>query len=89
MDPILAKTYEQVKADITRALERRICHVFAVNTKKRDVTQRLKDIMNREGIRVEILSAAVPPEAHEVLVRESVEGWDASSISHPRLVATG
>jgi hypothetical protein len=48
---------EEVKAEL--AQERR-CQVFAVYTQKRDVTQRLKEILNREGIHVEVLTTAIP-----------------------------
>lgn len=53
---------EEVKAEHHRG--RRV-QIFAVYTQKRDVTQRLKNILSREGIRVEVLTTAVPPEARE------------------------
>ncbi len=53
---------EEVKAELRQG---RRCQVYAVYTQKRDVTQRLKDLLGREGIRVEVLTTAVPPEARE------------------------
>ena len=51
---------EEVKTELRQG--RRV-QIFAVYTQKRDVTQRLKNILSREGIRVEVLTTAVPPEA--------------------------
>jgi hypothetical protein len=48
---------EEVKAELAQG---RRCQVFAVYTQKRDVTQRLKEILNREGIHVEVLTTAIP-----------------------------
>ena len=39
--------------------------MYAVYTQKRDVTQRWKQLLAREGIQVEILTTEVPPEARE------------------------
>ena len=44
---------------------RRCCHVYAVYTRKRDVTTRLANILAREGIRVAVLTSDVPPEKRE------------------------
>ena len=38
---------------------RRCCHVYAVYTRKRDVTRRLESILAREGIRRAELEAAI------------------------------
>src|SRR5262249_4814809 len=53
---------EEVKTELDQG---RGCQIFAVYTQKRDVTQRLKDILSREGLHVEVLTTAVPPEARE------------------------
>jgi hypothetical protein len=63
--------------------------IFAVYTQKRDVTQRLKNILSREGIRVEVLTTAVPPEAREAWYERQVKAGMQVCIAHPRLVATG
>jgi hypothetical protein len=63
--------------------------IFAVYTQKRDVTQRLKSILSREGIRVEVLTTAVPPEAREAWYERQVKAGMQVCIAHPRLVATG
>jgi hypothetical protein len=67
---------EEVKAELAQG---RRCQVFAVYTQKRDVTQGLKEILNREGIHVEVLTTAIPPEAREALYERAVKvkGWDA------------
>jgi hypothetical protein len=53
------------------------------------VTQRLKEILSREGIHVEVLTTAVPPEAREAWYERQLKAGMQVCISHPRLVATG
>lgn len=77
---------EEVKAELGQG---RRCQVYAVYTQKRDVTQRLKDLMAREGIRVEVLTTAVPPEAREAWYERQLKSGMQVCIAHPRLVATG
>jgi hypothetical protein len=77
---------EEVKAELAQG---RRCQVFAVYTQKRDVTQRLKDILNREGVLVEVLTTAVPPDAREAWYERQLKAGMQVCISHPRLVATG
>lgn len=48
----------------------------------------LKEILNREGIHVELLTKAIPPEAREAWYEQLKAGMQVC-ISHPRLVATG
>jgi hypothetical protein len=77
---------EEVKAELNQG---RRCQVYAVYTQKRDVTQRLKAILSREGIRVEVLTTAVPPEAREAWYERQVKAGMQVCVAHPRLVATG
>src|SRR6185295_11904002 len=53
---------EEIKREL--AVGRKV-HVFAVYTRKRDVTRRLQHLLLKEGIRVEILTAEVPPADRE------------------------
>jgi hypothetical protein len=77
---------EDVKAELGQG---RRCQIYAVYTQKRDVTQRLKNILGREGIRVEVLTTAVPPEAREAWYERQLKVGMQVCIAHPRLVATG
>jgi hypothetical protein len=77
---------EEVKAELGQG---RRCQIYAVYTQKRDVTQRLKGILSREGIRVEVLTTAVPPEAREAWYERQLKAGMQVCIAHPRLVATG
>jgi hypothetical protein len=45
--------------------------------------------LSREGIRVEVLTTAVPPEAREAWYERQVKAGMQVCIAHPRLVATG
>jgi hypothetical protein len=53
------------------------------------VTQRLKEILTREAIPVEVLTTAVPPEAREAWYERQLKAGMQVCICHPRLVATG
>ena len=77
---------EEVKAELHQG--RRV-QIFAVYTQKRDVTQRLKNILSRDGVRVEVLTTAVPPEAREAWYERHLKAGMQVCIAHPRLVATG
>jgi len=63
--------------------------VFAVYTRKRDVTRRLQDLLRREGIRVEVLRAEVPPEQREAWYERQLKNGMQVCICHPKLVQTG
>jgi hypothetical protein len=77
---------EEVKAELGQG---RRCQIYAVYTQKRDVTQRLKNILSREGIRVEVLTTAIPPEAREAWYERQVKAGMQVCVAHPKLVATG
>jgi hypothetical protein len=61
---------EIVKAELQTG--RRCCHVYAVYTRKRDVTRRLESILTREGFRVAVLTSDVPPEKREAWIAQKV-----------------
>ena len=69
--------------------EGRRCQVFAVYTKKHDVTARLERVLSSEGIRTAVLRASVDTSKREAwYVRQIKEGVQVV-ISHPKLVETG
>lgn len=68
---------------------RRCCHVYAVYTRKRDVTRRLENILAREGIRVAVLTSDVPPEKREGWIAQKVREGVQVTISHPKIIETG
>jgi hypothetical protein len=78
---------ELVKAELQ--MGRRCCHVYAVYTRKRDVTRRLETILAREGIRVAVLTSDVPPEKREAWLAQRVREGVQVTISHPRIIETG
>jgi hypothetical protein len=64
-------------------------HVFAVYTRLRDVTHRLEHILQREGVRVGVLTSDVKPEVREGWYeRQSRQGVQVV-ISHPKIVRLG
>jgi hypothetical protein len=67
----------------------RCCHVYAVYTRKRDVTRRLEIILMREGIRVAVLTSDVPPEKREAWFAQRVREGVQVTISHPKIIETG
>ncbi len=78
---------EIVKAELQ--MGRRCCHVYAVYTRKRDVTRRLESILAREGIRVAVLTSDVPPEKREGWFAQRVREGVQVTISHPKIIETG
>ncbi len=77
---------EEIKSSLSRG---RKVHVFAVYTRTRDVTRRLERILQREGIRVAVLTSDVKPELREGWYeRQSHQGVQVV-IGHPKLVSLG
>jgi hypothetical protein len=77
---------EEVKKEL--AVGRKV-QMFAVYTRKRDVTGRLQQLLLNEGIRAEILTAEIPPEQRETWYERKLQQGMQVCISHPRLVSTG
>ena len=77
---------EEVKFELSQG---RRCQIFAVFTLKHDVTQRLKALLSREGIRVEVLTSDVPPERREAWYEQKLRSGMQACIAHPKLVMTG
>jgi hypothetical protein len=63
--------------------------VFAVYTRKRDVTRRLQGLLVKAGIRAEILSTDVLPEQREAWYERQLRNGMQVCICHPKLVQTG
>ena len=63
--------------------------MYAVYTRKRDVTARLANILARAGIRVAVLTSAVPPEKREAWFAQRLREGVQVTISHPRIIETG
>jgi len=77
---------EEAKSSLSRG---RKAHVFAVYTRTRDVTRRLERILQREGIRVAVLTSDVKPELREAWYeRQSRQGVQVV-IGHPKLCCLG
>lgn len=77
---------EEVRRELAQG---RLCQIFAVYTRKRDVTQRLQDLLQREGIQAEVLTTQVPPERREAWYEDKLKQGMQVCIAHPRLVMTG
>jgi superfamily II DNA or RNA helicase len=69
--------------------EGRRCHIYAVYTRKRDVTRRLENILVREGIRVALLTSDVPTEKREVWFERQLREGVQVTICHPKIIETG
>jgi len=77
---------EEVKRELA---EGRRCHLFAVYTRKHDVTARLEKILQDEGIRTAVLRANVPTSKREAWYARQVKQGIQAIICHPKLVETG
>jgi superfamily II DNA or RNA helicase len=80
------KLIEEVKKELA---EGRRCQIFAVYTRKHDVTARLERILNREGIRTAVLRASVDTSKREAWYARQIKQGVQAVICHPRLVETG
>ena len=82
---------ERQLADIVSKEARmgRKCFVFATYTGTKDITPRLKDILEKEGLKVEILRSTVKPELREEWVNNKVKQGVDCIIANPKLVETG
>ena len=69
--------------------EGRRCQIFAVYTRKHDVTARLESILNQEGIRTAVLRANVDTSKREGWYERQVGQGVQAVIAHPKLVETG
>lgn len=77
---------ERIKAELA---EGRLCQVFAVYTKKHDVTARISEVLTRAGIRTAVLKSSVPTTQREAWYARKVAEGVQVVISHPKLVETG
>jgi superfamily II DNA or RNA helicase len=77
---------EEIKSELAKG---RNVQVFAVYTRKRDVTRRLVELLRKDGIRTEVLTAETPPEQREAWYERQLRNGMQVCICHPKLVQTG
>jgi hypothetical protein len=80
------KLIEEIRKELA---EGRRCQVFAVYTQKHDVTARLQQILNNEGIRTAVLRASVDTSKREAWYARQIKEGVQVVIAHPKLVETG
>lgn len=88
-DRLYSKERRLIHEIRTELAEGRRCQVFAVYTRKHDVTARLEQILNNEGIRTAVLRASVDTSKREAWYARQVKQRVQVVISHPKLVETG
>jgi superfamily II DNA or RNA helicase len=76
----------EIKLELAKG---RRCQVFAVYTRKHDVTARLQSILSDEGIRTAVLRASVDTSKREAWYARQVKNGVQVVIAHPKLVETG
>jgi superfamily II DNA or RNA helicase len=77
---------QEVKQELA---EGRRCQVFAVYTRKHDVTARLERILSNEGICTAVLRASVDTSKREAWYARQIKAGVQVVICHPKLVETG
>ncbi len=82
---------EQLLLDLVRRdrLRGRRTLVYCTHTETRDITPRLRAVLERAGFRVAVLKAAVKAEAREEWIAARVAEGVEVLLTNPRLVATG
>src|SRR5258708_18750547 len=81
-----SRLIEEIKKELA---EGRRCQVFAVYTRKHDVTARLQKILGNEGIRTAVLRANADTSKREAWYARQIKEGIQVVISHPKLVETG
>jgi superfamily II DNA or RNA helicase len=77
---------DEIKSELAKG---RNVQVFAVYTRKRDVTRRLLELLRKEAIRAEVLTAETAPEQREAWYERQLRNGMRVCICHPKLVQTG
>jgi len=82
---------EQLLLDLVRRdrFRGRRTLVFCTHTETRDITPRLRAVLEREGFRVAVLKATVKAEVREEWIADRVAEGVEVLLCNPRLVATG
>ena len=89
-DRLYPKENELIRLVTEERRNGRRCLVYVTHTEGRDITGRLKQFLEREGIRSAVLKSSHPkPEDREKWVATEVEDGIDVLICHPRLVQTG
>jgi superfamily II DNA or RNA helicase len=92
LDDVVVYPKEQRLIDIAKDEKRRGRRllVFVQGTERRDITKRLSNLLEREGLRVAVLkSHTVQAKKREAWVAKEVEKGVDVLICHPRIVQTG
>ncbi|MEQ6359535.1 DEAD/DEAH box helicase [Thermoanaerobacter thermohydrosulfuricus] len=69
--------------------EKRNVFVYAVYTGKKDITERLKNILNKAGIKSEVLKSSIDAEKREEWIKNKIRQGTQVIIGNPELVKTG
>ncbi len=88
-EPAYAKERRLIEETKRELAVGRNVHLFAVYTKKRDVTRRLQQLLSKEGIHAEILTSAVPPADREAWYERQLRNGMRVCIAHPKLCSVG
>jgi hypothetical protein len=86
---VYAKERRLIEEITSELANERNVQVFAVYTQKRDVTRRLQDLLQKEGIRADVLTAETPPEQREAWYERQLRNGMQVCICNPKLVQTG
>lgn len=88
-DAIYSKERRLVDIVMKEKKKGRRCLVYAHFTGKKDVQNRLAEVLREKGLRVEILRSTVKPENRETWVEDKVRKGVDVIITNPKLVETG
>jgi len=84
-----AKEKQLIELVKGEARKGRKCFIFATFTGTRDITPRIKETLESEGFKAEILRSTVKPELREEWVKSQVKKGLDVIIANPKLVETG
>lgn len=90
-DPKIIYPKEQALIDLVSSQRQqgRKTLVYCTHTDKRDITPRLKEVLEAKGIKVETLKSSVKAEKREQWIKDKVQSGIDVLICNPALVKTG
>jgi len=86
---VYSKEEQLIKLVEAELEQNRMVFIYCQYTNTKDITARLKEILQKNGVKAEILRSAVAPEKREEWVLNKVKEGVKVIIANPKLVETG
>ena len=88
-EKVYAKEEQLIKLVLQETADGRRVFIYCQYTNTKDITTRLKDTLQKNGVKVEVLRSTTAPEQREEWVHQKVKEGVKAIITNPKLVETG